>query len=65
MILQGTVQGGRSKGIQKKRWEDNRSGWTALGLNKALRKAEERDEWRNMVARSSLIPQRSFRLWDE
>ena len=23
MILQGTVQGGRRKGRQKKRWEDN------------------------------------------
>ena len=25
MILQGTVQGGRRKGRQKKRWEDNKN----------------------------------------
>ena len=28
MILQGTVQGGRRKGRQKKRWEDNVTDWT-------------------------------------
>ena len=27
MILQGTVQGGRRRGSQKKRWEDNISEW--------------------------------------
>ena len=32
MILQGTIQGGRRKGRQKKRWEDNISEWTVLGL---------------------------------
>ena len=28
MILQGTVQGGRRRGRQKKRWEDNITEWT-------------------------------------
>ena len=41
MSLQGTVQGGRRKGRQKKRSEDNISEWTGLGLGEALRKAEE------------------------
>ena len=36
MILQGTVQGGRRKGRQKKRWEDNVMEWTGLKLGEAL-----------------------------
>ena len=65
MILQGTVQGGRRRGRQKKRWEDNVTEWTGLKLREALRKAENREEWRTVVARSSLVPQRSNRLWDK
>ena len=65
MILQGTVQGGRRRGRQKKRWEDNVTEWTGLKLGEALRKAENREEWRTVVARSSLVPQRSTRLMDK
>ena len=32
------------------RWEDNISKWTGLGLGEALRKAEDREEWRKVVA---------------
>ena len=53
MIPQGTVQGGRRKGRQKKRWGDNISEGTGLELGEALRKAEDREEWRKVVARSS------------
>ena len=55
----------REKERQKKRWEDNISEWTGLGLGEALRKAEVSEEWRKVVAGSSLMPQRSFRLQDE
>ena len=65
MILQGTVQGGRRRGRQKKRWEDNIKEWTGLKLGEALRKAENREEWRTVVARSFLVPQRSTRLRDK
>ena len=65
MILQGTVQGGRRRGRQKKRWEDNVTEWTELKLGEALWKAKNREEWRTVVARSSLVPQRSTRLWDK
>ena len=65
MILQGTAQGGRRRGRQKKRWEDNVTEWTGLQLGEALRKAENREEWRTVVARSSLGSQRSTRLWDK
>ena len=44
MILQGTVQGERRIGRQKKRWEDNISEWTGLGLGEALQKAQDRGE---------------------
>ena len=56
------MQGGTRKGRQKKRWEDNISEWIGLGLGEALRKAEDREELRKVVARSSLMPERSFRL---
>ena len=59
MILQGTVQGGRRRGRQKKRWEDVTE-WTGLKLGEALRKAENREEWRTVVARSSLVPQQAW-----
>ena len=41
------------------------SEWARLGLGEALRKAGDREKWRKVVARSSLMPQRSFRLGDE
>ena len=65
MILQGKIQGGRRKGRQKWRWKDNISEWTGLGLVEVLRKAGDREEWRKVFARSSLMPQRSFRLRDD
>ena len=52
----------KAKERQKKRWIPE---WTGLGLCEALRKAEDREEWRKVIARSSLMPQRSFRLQDE
>ena len=55
MILQGTVQGGRRKGRRKKRWENNISKWTGFKLGEDLRKAENREGWSKMVARSSLV----------
>ena len=45
--------GGRRKGRQKKRWGDNIPEWTGLGLGEALRKVEDREKWRKVVARSS------------
>ena len=50
MILQGTVQGGRKKDRQKKRWEDNMPEWTGLGLGEALGKDLDREEWREVFA---------------
>ena len=41
-ILQGTVQGGRRRGRQKKRWENNIAEWTGLKFCNAVREAENK-----------------------
>ena len=41
-VLQGTVQGGRRRGRQRKRWEDNIKELTDLDWNSILRKTEPR-----------------------
>ena len=55
-FLQGTVWGGRRRGRQRKRWEDNIRDWTGLDLSDAVRRAEEREEWRLLVAMSCGAP---------
>ena len=58
-FLQGTVQGGRRRGRQRKRWENNITEWTGLELRDLLRQAECRDEWRRLVVASSEVPLRN------
>ena len=63
-ILQGTVNGGRRQGRQRKRWEDNIREWTGLKFGKSQRAVENREKWRKLVAKSSVVPQRPARLRD-
>ena len=63
-ILQGTVQGGRRRGRQRKRLEDNTKEWNGLVWNSILRKAKNCEEWRKLVVNSTVVPQRSARLHD-
>ena len=56
-ILQGTVKRGRRQGRQRKRWEDNIREWTGLEFAKSQRAVENREKWRKLVAKSSLVPQ--------
>ena len=63
-ILQGTVQGGRRRGRQRTRWEDNIKEWTGLEWNTILGKVESHEEWRKLVVKSTVVPQRSVRLWN-
>ncbi|GFN89811.1 UDP-glucuronosyltransferase 2a1-like [Plakobranchus ocellatus] len=63
-IMQGTVNGGRRRGRQKKRWDDNIREWTGFELINTLRKAEDREEWRAVVRRSSAAPRPIPDLWD-
>ena len=62
-ILQGTVKGGRKQGRQRKRWEDIRK-CTGLDFAKSHRAAENREKWRKLVVKSSVVPQRPSRLRD-
>ena len=59
-ILHGTVPGGRKRGRQKKRWEDNIKEWTVLQLSDTLKKAESREEWRKLVAKTPVAPRLSM-----
>ena len=63
-ILQGTVKGGRRQGGQRKRWEDIRE-WTGLEFGKSQRAVENREKWRKLVVKSSVVPQQPSRLWDK
>ena len=57
-ILQGTLEGSRKRGGQRKRWEDNIKEWTGLTFAKSQREAENRAKWRDIVRRSSVVPRR-------
>ena len=56
-ILQGTEEGGRRQGRQRKMWEDNIREWTGLEFAKSQRVVENRAKWRKLVAKSSVVPQ--------
>ena len=63
-ILQGTVKGGRRQGRQWKRWVDNIREWTGLEFAKSKRAAENREKWRKLIVKSSVVPQRPSQLRD-
>ena len=63
-ILQGTVKGGRRQGRQEKKLEDRIREWTGLGFTKSQRAVENREKWRKLVAKSSVVPQRPSWLRD-
>ena len=63
-ILQGTVKGGRRQGRQRNRWEDNIREWAGLEFAKSQRTVENREKWRKLVVKSSVVPQRPSRLRD-
>ena len=64
--MQGTVKAGRRQGRQKKKkkWENNIRLWTGLDFPKSQRAMENREEWRKLVMKSSVVPQRPPRLRD-
>ena len=57
-ILQGTVKGGRRQGREKKRWEDNIREWTGLEFAMSQKAVKNREKWRKLVVKSSVVPQR-------
>ena len=63
-ILRSTVKGWRRHGRQRKRWEDSISEWTGLEFSKSQQAMENREKWRKLVVKSSVVPQRPPRLRD-
>ena len=59
--MQGTVKGERRQNRQRKRWEDNIREWNGLEFGKSQRAVENREKWRKLVAKSSVVPQRPSR----
>ena len=51
----GTVNGGRRQCGQRKRREDNVREWTGLEFAKPQRAVENREKWRKLVAKSSVV----------
>ena len=49
---------GRRQCRQRKRWEDNIREWTGLEFAKSKRAGENKENWRKLVAKSSVVPQR-------
>ena len=62
--MQGTVKGGRRKERQRKRREDNIREWTGLEFAKSQRAVENREKWKKLVVKSSVVPQGHSRLRD-
>ena len=58
--LQGTVKGGRRQGRQKKRWEDNIREWTGLEFAKSQRAVENREKWKKLDEKPSMVLQRPW-----
>ena len=48
---------GRRQGRQRKRLEDNIREWTGLEFSKSQRAVENREKWRKLVVKSSVVPQ--------
>ena len=61
-ILQGTVNGKRKRGRQKKRWEDSIKEWTGVDFASSTRAAENRSRWKGIVANSSVVPRRPSKV---
>ena len=63
-ILQGTVEGTRRRGGQRRRWEDDITKWTGLGPIETMRLTKDRHRWTQLSATSTVVPQRSSRSRD-
>ena len=59
------MKGGRRQGRQKIRWEDNIREWTGLEFGQSQKAVENRETWRQLVAKSSEVPQRRSPLRDK
>ena len=60
-ILQSTVEGGRRQDRQR---EEIIREWTGLEFTESQRAVENREEWRKLVVKSSVVPQQSSQKRD-
>ena len=56
------MKGGRRQSRLRKWWEDNIREWTGLEFAKSQRAVENREKWRKLVVKSSVVPLRPSRL---
>ena len=63
-ILQGTLEGTRRRGGQRRKWEDDITKWTGLGPVETMRLIKYRHRWTQLSATSTVVPQRSSRSRD-
>ena len=63
-ILQGTVNGKRKRGRQKKRWEDNIKEWTGMDFASSTRAAENRSRWKRIFVNLSVVPRRPSKFME-
>ena len=61
-ILQGTVEGGRKRGRQRKSWSDNIKEWTDLTMPELLAKSTDRLAWRWTTSSSALMSPRRQKM---
>ena len=54
----------KKKSRQKKRWGNNIKDWRGLDFASSTRAAENRTEWKKIVAKSSVVPDDLPKLWD-
>ena len=54
-ILQGTVEGGRRRGRQKKKWADNITEWTGADFATTQAQARNRQQWRELSRVASMV----------
>ena len=47
---------------KKKRWEDNIREWTGLEFTKSQGALENREKWRKLVVKSSVVPKQPLQL---
>ena len=57
-IMQGTVEGSRRRGRQRKSWFDNIREWSQRTLPELLRLSEDRTTWKALARRTALISPR-------
>ena len=58
------MKGGRRQGRQRKKWEGSIREWTGAEFAKSQRVVRNREKWRKVVVKSSVVPQRHPRLRD-